>query len=489
MGLSYTTYKFIIISLLLVICGLFTTKADAAGARVDTGLQSTDLTIFRTVNELTCHPQNPLLHEIPKYLMYDADKRFPDQPLVQGACWAYHNEGATNFLTRGTGKSGLPGSEDGSKIRPPIPMHHYTVMEFPNPRYNPAKEENCKNGVYKTGPESFCGKYLHYEGYVFLFQIAISSPSHEVWYLGKEGAPIAGKNVSSKERVGSIEVQMPEGNNRTYTLYAGKVLETNLAGIEWKTCDEAKTFRRLDDQGKPCVSRKLSMPDLKVPNASGVLDWKKVFANPLLFKDIPHNRFTRNYRNREGIRNGWNPNGRPEGVYEWYNDPNDPADNIDDRWVKCKERYSELFGGRYQGYDDYISKFKAYIDSMRITDGVPTVNVAVSGYTPGGCDYAPLTGDPGARPDSEEELSALLNSWNTEGAGLPIINTIPYIPAPPDLALLDLNNDRKADLYDYGILMSQVGTTGNLTGDVDNDADVDTDDVEMWVESFLGYKP
>lgn len=470
----------------------------AGDARKDVGLYATDLTIFRTVNTLSCHPQNPFMHEVPHYLMYAPDLAYADAKFIKGACWAYHNEGNTNFLGRGTTagdktvcsdtQKGQPGTQDATHCRPASPNHHYSVLEFPNPDYNPdpAIQDKCKSGQMEgQGVLSFCGKYLHMEGYFNMWNLSVSQGTkHEVWYVGKEGIGVGGKHVSSFRPVGTAGLNPATG--QPYNVIAGIIMDDNNANIQW-SCKEVDQ-KRQGDEARRCVIRFIGMKSVRALYGA-----KTYYANPLLFTDIPHGRDTR-YPTFPLKKN-------------WYDDPSVSTDDHDDDWVRCKEKYSQLFGGQYANYDEYMKAFKAYIENRKAANGDKakmTKNVPLSAYTPEGCDYPalPTTKDETGyfysldaagkkvyvnnKPTEPQQLAALVNGWNTLGITTPSITPTPTEPMPEMSA--DLNNDGEVNLYDYGVLLSDFGNEGNLLrGDLDNDRDVDSDDVNIWFELITGH--
>jgi len=96
------TLKVIIVLFISIIFSTSLSKAHADELIIKDDAMATasaDMTIFRTVNTLSCHPQNPLLNEVPHYVMLAPNKSYFDANGVKGACWAYHNEGNTNFVS------------------------------------------------------------------------------------------------------------------------------------------------------------------------------------------------------------------------------------------------------------------------------------------------------------------------------------------------------------------------------------------------------
>jgi len=460
----------------------------AGDARKDVGLYATDLTIFRTVNTLSCHPQNPFMHEVPHYLMYAPDLQYAGAPNIKGACWAYHNEGNTNFLGKSTlSQTGHPGTQDATNYRPASPMHHYTVMEFPNADYNPDPEvqRKCKNGELESqGQAAFCGKYIHFEGYAHMWNLSVSTGTkHEVWYVGKQGLGIGGKHVSGFVVAGSAGLNL--ATNLPYTVIAGTIKDDDNANMTWSCQGVDK--KRLGDESRRCVSRFIGMKSVR-----SLYGPKTYYANPLLYSDIPHGRDTR-HPNFPIKKN-------------WYDDPSVSSDDNDDNWVKCKERFSQLFGARYANYDAYTLAMKEYIENRKLANGdisKMSKNVALSAYTPDVCDYPalPTTKDAtgyffntdntgkkvylNSKPTEPDQLAALLNGWTTSGIVEPSITPTPT--GPMDNMDADLNNDGKVDLYDYGILLTDFGNQGTLRGDLDHDNDVDREDVELWLGLILGH--
>jgi len=75
-------------------------------------------------------------------------------------------------------------------------MHHYHVIEFPNPKYsaNLAFQTTCLDGTVARADEIKCGKYIHSEGYTIMFTLTVndtdwaypypnSIQGNEIWYV------------------------------------------------------------------------------------------------------------------------------------------------------------------------------------------------------------------------------------------------------------------------------------------------------------------
>lgn len=490
MGKISNLYKklFIGITLLFLFLGTNNSQTFAAFPRTPVpGIFTRDLTIFRTVNTLSCHPQNPLLHEVPHYVMYNATWN------GSGACWAYHNEGNTNFLMVDKDAHGQPGSEDANKIRPASPTHHYMVIELPNPNYNAANEADCKTGKLNG---LHCGKYVHWEGYSFMFEMAVDIRDKEVWYLKNfpGGYDIQGRNVSDVKPAGTVKLNsngLPDPNGTSYTVYVGELVEAGLNGVTWK-CNGGSTNDgpiRPGDKNHPCPNTRFDITDVSTP----------IFSNATLFSDIPHNRFTRNPRNKAA--EGDSP---AHTVREWFDDDDPMPDNDqllddhDDDWVKCQDNgtYEKLFG---MSYRDYIKKFKKFI-----VDPIPN-NIAVAPYTPTGCDYNPLNqdpgavnGDPAAFPNDDTHRLSLTDKWLTSKVIANPTNTaMPSVE--PSYLRSDFGGgpngtkDGKVDLQDYNILVSEFrgGTTifrANIITVGTSLNKVDIQDYNAFSTDYLTYR-
>lgn len=485
---------------------------------VDVGMASEDMTIYRTVNTLSCHPQNPLLHEVPHYTIFLPNKTYgymgARQNEIKGACWAYHNEGNTNFISEDPGQVGLKDSEDEKNIRPASPAHHYHVFEVPNPRYDPDCEQKVKSGQL-TGAAAFCGKYLHTEGYAFMFNLTVndvdwrypypnSIQGNEVWYIGNTvgNQTWGGKNIIDVIPVGTAGMNPVTG--RPYTVFAGRIIRDNKTLMEWDMCKSGslpKTPVRLGDFRELINDGTDIYCDMKPEiNIMDTPEEMEIFGNPFAFPDIPHNRFTRNPRNLAAQGDGGSYR-----VKEWFNDDLeshdlDPVqseisdisrDNNDDNWVKCKEKYPELFNkykdtifdGKTVDYRTYIKKFIEYRRMVR-EQGDPkdaTFRMPIASYTPIGCDYQPLIeqypdGNAGPKPTTQAEFDALLNNWVNDNG-----NTTPtpsqYLPG-------DVNLDHAVNITDYNLMMNAIKTSRTTPYDTNNNGQVDIFDYNIVIRNF-----
>lgn len=233
-----------------------------------------DMTVWRTVNSISCAPQNPYAHEIPMYVGFHpstisfdgglpADVVVPglqrnEDPKVamarngaKGFCFALHHQADPNMIGRQVWTGGSYNnsfmSNDGTVPRGKIHYRHYMVYEFPNPLYNPdpSVQEKCQamaQRLYQnpdsnlTANESAiqysCGKWFHWEGKVRIFQVAIVTNtkgpgSHDVWYvkehhhgmeLGQNRHPAFatemqdqnGNIIKVKKTVNGVEVEVPK---------------------------------------------------------------------------------------------------------------------------------------------------------------------------------------------------------------------------------------------------------------------------------------
>jgi len=485
-------FKIGIFILVLSTFSLLTSSTPASAAFPRTpvpGIYTRDLTIYRTVNTLSCHPQNPLLHEIPHYVMYNPTFN------GSGACWAYHNEGNTNFLMVEAGAPGLAGSEDINGSRPASPTHHYMVMELPNPNYNPANEADCKAG--RLGAQH-CGKYVHWEGFSFMFQMAVDIRDKEVWYIKNflGGYDIQGRNVSEERPAGSIKLNvqgLPDPNGRDVSLYVGTLTESPNNHIHWKCGGSATSDGpvRPGDANRPCFDVTFDITEVANP----------VFSNALLFSDIPHNRFTRNPRNVAA--DGDSP---AHTVREWFDDDdvmpgNDHLlDQKDDDWVKCQSNgtFDRLFN---MSYRDYIKKYKRFIADPFAN------NIAVSPYTPDGCDYNPINqdpgaigGDPAAFPSTLAHKLSLTNKWVSAGVTVTPQNTpTPTQGSGPIYLRSDFGGgpggarDEIVSIQDLNILYSEFYRTdlptlrANIATAGQSSTVVDIQDYSLFTTDYRAY--
>jgi len=194
--------------------------------------------------------------------------------------------------------------------------------------------------------------------------------------------------------------------------------------MTWNSCKSGtwpKPPARIGDEYIPCFTRTISITDVKNGTAQAT-----VHANPLLYSDIPHNRFMRNPRNL--VVDG---DGETYRVREWFDDDEESLardtkqgdyadivrDDQDDDWVKCQDNgtYEKFFT---MSYREYIKKFIEYRKLLR-EDPLLTFKMPIANYAPTDCNYPSLidqfpNGNAGPAPVSHAEHSALLNNWISE---------------------------------------------------------------------------
>lgn len=231
------------------------------------GNRNLDLSVYRTVNSLSCHPQNPLLQafpdllpgEVPLWVSFNKDKAFTQSP-VKGYCIATH------FLEYTTPEwVGIPPNPPTG--RPDEPWWHYVVIELPNPNYGKATETK------------FTGKWIHWEGMVINDNSSVSSGNHETWHLYKPSLDTFG-GLPAWSSVTTFNETPP------YTAFNGTSqpgLRMDHSGVSIKSCQSSVTPTRAGDEGLPCFSYTV---DMNADSVGGMTYW-----NPTSFTDIPHDKW------------------------------------------------------------------------------------------------------------------------------------------------------------------------------------------------------
>lgn len=325
---------FVLISLFLSFLFVFTFSTNAA----DIG---TDYTVFRTVNTLSCHPQNPNINAIPGFLIFSPTgipSGTPTTNASSGYCAALNMLDNPVFVGSPIGSPG----RDGQGSRPAPATLHYVVIEIPNPNWAAANDTSCRNGTL-TGNAKFCGKYIHWEGLARVSTVAISS-NHEAWHFNDALGAIQVGQESICEIWRSV-LNKPE----TFTQADGTT--SYAAYLNTNMCEIKIAKPLITASQRPLRPNQSADPsDNALPSFSytikstNTLDNYTVF-NPTRFTDIAHDRFG-NLTNRN-----------------------------DTSWVKCRESYpSGYFGPNFTPATNF--------DPATI----PILPVA-----PNGCDYPSLT--------------------------------------------------------------------------------------------------
>jgi len=361
----------------------------------DLDVPGVDLTIYRTVNTLSCHPQNPLMHELPLYILHDPNALPKNQPNdilpaikdrfirqgQKGYCVGVHAQADPNVVGKNVGQM----DHTGEYQRPKIPYRHYLVYEFPNPAY-------CDRALDPTcTPSKFSGRYIHWEGFTKIFEIAVGSGG-EVWY--------------PKDRIGGMAIgqsKMPTypeiiGQKDGQNIWGSYVI--NNSNFYWQTCAGGAGTLRPGDEGLPCFT-------FNVNGANHIFNGQlveKIWNNPANFYNIPHT-----------------VKGKP------LNYPTAQNWITSDTWVRCKD---QLLSTYQTPYSDYISTYNSHI----MTNADPAIIAKtpapkVFPVTPPGCDYEAFsyTIDPGRKPTIAEATTAVA------GGSAPIVT--PPVATPTQTLL------------------------------------------------------
>jgi len=337
-----------------------------------------DLTVYRTVNTLSCHPQNPLLTafsyfpynlkgKVPLMISFNPDRAF--QNITQkGYCVSMHMAEYADIFKKypvplPTPRTGEPWPTHPPGVRPPIPWRHFVVMEFPNPSYDPtvAQSAKCKSGqLSDTDPDKFkCGKYIHWEGMVANVNSSKSGADgisiRETWHLfGYRNNWFGGIDAWNNIMKFNYKEYTPTGTSTPQSL-----LDFDEAVVNFKTCEgvtnsNEATLRRPGDINLPCYTYSVSL------NADSIGDTThgKVYWNPTHYTDIPHNKY------------GY-------------------VTSTDKSWVKCLDRLPVNYFKQTISEDGNDAN-----DSGFGSKNPPPVFPVV----PEGCDYPALSGNPGAPP-------------------------------------------------------------------------------------------
>jgi len=364
-----------IVFFVLILAGIFFNRlvlqTEAGISDQDRGpdydVPGTDLTIFRTVNTLSCHPQNPVLHEIPLYITYNPTELPPmisgtiPQATIEkfarnnlkGYCVGVHAQADSNVVGIQVGAK----DRTGTYFRNKIPHRHTLIVEVPNPDYcDPTLDTTCTI-------KKFSGKYLHWEGDVNMFEIAIGSGS-EVWYnkdfIGQMSVG-QGKMPTVPEILGTYE------GKTTWGSYLSGITEQ-----KWATCTTWAGKLRPGDEGLPCINYHFRAATHTYNGQ--IVD--AVWNNPTNYPNIPHT-----------------PQGKPlNNQMNWQEQ---------DAWVKCKDRFATELGISYAEYIEASHNYSMTTANPAITVKAP--NPKVFPVTPIGCDYDAHIGfDPGQKPTAAD---------------------------------------------------------------------------------------
>jgi len=233
------------------------------------GTKSMDYTVYRTVNTLSCHPQNVTLGAIPNLTKGEVPLMIAYHPTrdfgatVKGFCVGVHFPEAPEWFGQTPSATG----------RPKVEWRHYVVMEFPNPCYG----VTTTTSACPAGSSQFAGKYIHWEGKVWNYVSSISSLTRETWHF---------KN-NTYGRISVFNTNFTFG----VSTYAGpngtsqKTLKFDDIGAgNINTCASGNT-RRSGDTGLPCINYNAGLLRDAAIGPGGV-SW-----NPTHYTDIPHNKY------------------------------------------------------------------------------------------------------------------------------------------------------------------------------------------------------
>ncbi len=237
-----------------------------------------------TFGDAVCHPQNKDTHEIGIIWFYDpvtAQSHNYGAPVASGprgppatdSCVRWHAQADANFIGRSINMVGIDGTGRRAKV---AEMHHITY-EAPNPCY----------GKPCAGP--FIGRYLHWEGRQFVFEIAASaSQNQEVWYTKHIGTgATADDRMLYRHQFGQFRIPFLAS---WYTMTAGDQAGKPSLGIVspsdgafiWNTCGTTSQPRYPGEEGMPCVKSTIDA-------ARGTLRGRS-YQNPNV-TSIPQDRF------------------------------------------------------------------------------------------------------------------------------------------------------------------------------------------------------
>jgi hypothetical protein len=234
--------------------------------------------------DAVCHPQNKDTHEIGIMWFYDPVvyqghaygppvASGPRGPPATDGCVRWHAQADANFIGRSVNMVGI----DGTGRRAQVAEMHHIVYEVPNPCY----------GKPCAGP--FVGRYLHWEGRQFVFEIAASaSQNQEVWYTKHIGTgATADDRMLYRHQFGQFRIPfLATWYTMTTGTQAGKpslgIVSPSDGAFIWNTCGTTSQPRYPGEEGLPCVKSTIDA-------ARGTLRGRS-YQNPNV-TSIPQDRF------------------------------------------------------------------------------------------------------------------------------------------------------------------------------------------------------
>lgn len=448
---------------LLGLSSIYTT-VQAVVRGPDLNLPGKDYTIYRTVNNLSCHPQNPLLPDVPNYVAYDAEKSFDTANGVTGYCVAFHYEGNGMYIgVQGGSTLALRDRRTNpapvvNVTRPSIPWRHYVVMEFPNPCYvNPSNPAATPSSCSAETKATYTGKYIHYEGTENIYIIGYGSgdlcSSNEVWHmknsLSTGGAGVGGMKISEDS---VDQMRSYWFNNNTL---CGAALTTT-SGYTFSTYGGGGV-RRVGDKS---TSGQEILPN--VVYGTGVVSGYTL--NPTFYTDIPHDRFAQ------------------------LTNPNDRS------WVKCSSSLPQDYFTVNIGADGHSGTGFGSDNPPQVFPVAPT-----------SCEYPSLIGNPKNDPVclNTSYQSGVRIPTSLEGCAgpqpsvtpSPTASVTPTASPTPTASITpttttpgDTNGDHIVNIVDYRAVITNFGQSGSavgaLQGDVTGDHKVNLFDYTIVVSNF-----
>jgi hypothetical protein len=414
------------------------------------GLRNLDLSIYRTVNTLSCHPQNPLLTafpdllpgEVPLWISFNPDKQFGKPTGSSGPMKGYCI--ASHFLEYSTPAwvGVAPNPPNG---KPDQPWWHYVVIEIPNPCFG----MTTANSLCKEDSRKLSGQYLHWEGMVQNDNSSVSTGNHETWHLYKPPNNTFGGLPAWNSITTFTEHSYTALNGTTQP---GIRMDPGHSGVSLNTCSRSETTKRTGDQGLPCFSTNIDMnADSNTPLTG---NQKQIYWNPTHFTDIPHDK---------------------------WGHVTTPSDRS---WMKCANQLPS---------DYFTINATSEIGFGRKTPP------EVFPVTPQGCDYPPMNGTPGTQPVCLDQSLYPANAYSPNlSTTLPMFlegcrGTLPSTgPATSTLTPTsispkpgDANGDTFINVQDYNILVTQFNQSGpRLPADFNKSGRVDVQDYNILTSNF-----
>lgn len=429
------------------------------------GPRNMDLTVYRTVNALSCHPQNPLLGayryfpfnfkgEVPLMVSFNDAYKF-NNIATPGFCVSMHMAEYPDLFKQEpvvlpTPQAGQPWPTAPAGQRPPIQWRHYVVMEFPNPAYDAtvAQRPECKNGTI-TGSDKFkCGKWIHWEGMVFDANSSKSGATRETWHLfGYRNNWFGG--IDAWNNV--MKFNLTKKYTPTGSTTAQDILDFDDAGVNFKTCEgnNVDTLRRSGDVGLPCYIYSVSF---NTDTTGDATNGKRVYWNPTHYTDIPHDKY------------GY-------------------TTTTDQSWVKCANKLPSNY------FVQTISEDGNYDNDSGFSTKTPP---PVFPVVPEGCDYPALTGNPSAPPlclNQTQFAPGQTIPQSMEGCrgGITITATPtsdPNATPTPYKAHGDITTPNGVvNIADYNMLLTDMGGA-NTRSDVNSNTKIDIFDYNTLIRYF-----